>query len=89
MTVSYENEFIDNMIKNCHKRLISSFHLCYRSTDDLIVLNNKKCLDYLKEIYSSQLTNFDFTFITDSGGKLSTRLYDKHDFLHGTFSSYR
>ena len=45
-------------------------------------------LDYLKEIYPSQLTvekanksdhlagHLDLTFIIDSGGKLSTRLYD-------------
>ena len=56
-----------------------------------IVFNNKKFLDYLKEIYPSQLTvekanksdhladYLDLTFIIDSGGKLSTRLYDKRD----------
>ena len=60
-------------------------------TDDLIVFNNKKFLDYLKEIYPSQLTveeanksdhladYLDLTFIIDSGGKLSTRLYDKRN----------
>ena len=72
---SYENE-LDNM---------------YRYIDDLIVFNNKKFLDYLKEIYPSKLTvekanksdhlaNYlDLTFIIDSGGKLSSRLYDKRD----------
>ena len=90
---SYENEFLDNMIRSGHRRLARSFNLCYRYKDDLIVFNNKKFLDYLKEIYQSQLTvekanksdhledYFDLTFIIDSGGKLSTRLYDKrHDF---------
>ena len=48
----YENEFPDNMIRNDHRRL----NLCYRYIDDLIVFNNKKYLDYLKEIYPSQLT---------------------------------
>ena len=88
---SYENEFVDNMIKSGHRRLARSFNLCCRYTDDLIVLNNKKFLDYLKEIYPSQLTvekanksdhladYLDLTFIIDSGGKLSTRLYDKRD----------
>ena len=50
---------------------------------------DNKLLDYLKEIYPSQLTvekvsksdhladYLDLTFIIDSGGKLSTRLYDK------------
>ena len=73
------------------RRLARSFNLCYRYIDDLIVFNNKKFLDYLKEIYPSQLTvekanksdhladYLDLTFIIDSGGKLSTRLYDKRD----------
>ena len=66
-------------------------NLCYRYIDDLIVINNKKFFDYLKEIYPSQLTvekanksnhledYLDLTFIIDSGGKLSTRLCDKRD----------
>ena len=85
---SYENEFLDNMIKGGHRRLARSFNLCYRYIDDLIVFNNKKFLNY---IYPSELTvekanksdhladYLDLTFIIDSGGKLSTRLYDKRD----------
>ena len=88
---SYENEFLHNMIRSGNWRLARSFNLCYRYIDDLIVFNNKKFLDYLKEIYPSQLTvekanksdhladYLDLTFIIDSGGKLSTRLYDKRD----------
>ena len=87
----YENEFLDNMIRSGHRRLARSFNLCYRYIDDLIVFNNKKFLDYLNEIYPSQLTvekanksdhladYLDLTLIIDSGGKLSTRLYDKRD----------
>ena len=83
--------FLDNMIRSGHRRLARSFNLCYRYIDDLIVFNNKKFLDYLKEIYPSQLTvekanksdhladYLDLTFMIDSGGKLSTRLYDKRD----------
>ena len=44
---SYENEFLDNMIRSGHRRLARSFNLCYRYMDDLIVFNNKKFLDYL------------------------------------------
>ena len=78
-----------------YRRLARSFNLCYRYIevyiDDLIVFNNKKFSDYLKEIYPSQLTvekanksdhladYLDRTFIIDSGGKLSTRLHDKYD----------
>ena len=80
---SYENEFLDNMIKSGNRGLARSFNLCYRYMDDFIVFDNKKFLDYLKEIYSSQLTvekanksdhladYLDLTFIIDSGGKLS------------------
>ena len=95
---SYENEFLDNTIRSGHRRLARSFNLCYMYNvyiyihiDDLIVFNNKKFLDYLKEIYPFQLTvekadksdhlvdYLDLTFIIDNGGKLSTRLYDKDD----------
>ena len=85
---SYENEILDNMIRSGHMRLARSFNLRYIYIDDLIILI-EKILNYLKEIYPSQLTvekpnksdhlaNYlDLTLIIDSGGKLSTRLYDK------------
>ena len=88
---SYKNEFLDNMIKSSHRRLAKLFNLCYRYMDDFIVFKNSKFLDYLKEIYPSQLTAekanksdylgdyLDLTFIIDSGGKLSIRLCDKRD----------
>ena len=67
------------MIRSGHRRLARSLNLCHRYIDDLIAFNNKKFLEYLKEIYPSQLTlekakksdhlayNLDLTFITDSG----------------------
>ena len=88
---SNENEFPDNMIRSGHRRLTRAFNLCYRYINDLIVFNNNKVLDYLKEIYPSHLTvvkanksdhladYLDLTFIIDSGGKLSTRPSDKRD----------
>ena len=83
----YKNEVLDNMITSGHRGFARSFNLCYGYIDDLIVLNNKTFLDDLKDIYLSQLTAekanksghladyIDLTFIIDSGGKLSTRLY--------------
>ena len=65
--------------------------ICYRYIDDLIVFNNKKFGDYVKEIYPSQLTvekantsddlaNYlDLTFIIESNNRLHTKLYDKRD----------
>ena len=78
------------MIRSGHRRLARPFNLCLY-IDDLNVFNNKKFVIYLKEIYPSQLTvekanksdhltdYLHLTFIIDSGGKLSTRLYDKRD----------
>ena len=72
---SYENEFLDNMIRSVHRGLSRPFNLCYRYTDEMIVFNNKRFLDYLKEIYPSKLTaekanKLDHLAIIDSGGKL-------------------
>ena len=81
---SYESEFLDNMIRGGHRKLARSFNLCYRYIDDLIVFNNKKFGDYVKEIYPSQLTvekantsddlaNYlDLTFIIESNNRLYT-----------------
>ena len=88
---SYESEFLDNMIRGGHRKLARSFNLCYQYIDDLIVFNNKKLGDYVKEIYPSQLTvekantsddlasYLDLTFIIESNNRLYNKLYDKHD----------
>ena len=88
---SYENEFLDNMIRSGHRRPTRSFNLCCKYIDDLIVFNSKKFLDYLQEINPSHLTvkkanksdhladYLNLTFIIDSGGKFSTRLHHKRD----------
>ena len=79
------------MIRGGHRKLARSFNLCYRYIDDLIVFNNKKFGDYVKEIYPSHLTvekantsddlaNYlDLTFIIESNNRLYTKLYDKRD----------
>ena len=83
----YDNEFLDKMVRSGNRILAGSFNLCYRYINDLIVINSKKFLDHLREIYQAQLNvekakksdyleNYlDITFMIDSGGKLSTRLY--------------
>ena len=80
-----DNKYIPLIIKSD-----DAYPIKYYSTS-ATTFNNKKFLDYLKEIYPSQLTvekanksdhladYLDLTFIIDSGGKLSTRLYDKRD----------
>ena len=39
---SYENEFVNNMIGGGHRRLASSFNICYRCIDDLIVFISQR-----------------------------------------------
>ena len=79
------------MIRGGHRKLARSFYLCYLCIDDLIVFNNKKFGNYVKEIYPSQLTvekantsddlaNYlGLTFIIESNNRLYTKLYDKRD----------
>ena len=87
---SCESEFLD-MIRGGHRKLARSFNLCYRYIDNLIVFDNKKFGDYVKEIYPSQLTvektntsddltNYlDSTFIIESNNQLYTKLCDECD----------
>ena len=79
------------MIRSGHRKLARSFDLCFRYIDDLIVFNNKKFCEYVKDIYPSQLnvkkTNqsdnlasyIDLTCTIQKDRKLSTTLYDKRD----------
>ena len=88
---SYESEFLDILVRSGHRRLTRSFNLCYRYTADLIVLNNKKFIEYVKDIYPSELNvekanilddqaNYlDLTFIISNNNRLYTKLYDKRD----------
>ena len=88
---SCESEFIDSLVRSGHRRLARSFNLCYRYMDDLIVYNNKKFMDYVKDIYTSELNvekadrlddqaNYlDLTFIIGDNNRLHTKLYDKRD----------
>ena len=67
--------------------------------DDLIVFNNKKFTDYVRDIYPSELNvekvnrlddqaNYlDLTFIIGNNNRLCTQLYDKHDDFNFPFLS--
>ena len=66
---SYESDFLDNMIRRGHRKLARSFNLCFRHIDDLIVFNNKKFWEYVKDMYPSQL-NVEKTNQSDNLGKL-------------------
>ena len=96
---SYESEFLDSLVKSGHGGLARSFSLCYRYIDDLIVLNNKTFIDYVKDNYPSELNvekanrlddqaNYlDLTFIIGNNNRLSTKLYDRRDDFNFPFLS--
>ena len=53
------------MTRSGHRKLARSFNLCFRCINDLIVFNNKKLWEYVKDIYPSQ-HNFERTNQSDN-----------------------
>ena len=88
---SYENEFLDKLIKEGKRKLARKFNLSYRYIDDLISFNNKRFKEFISDIYPKELTISDTTestsvasyldllFTRDKSNKITTKLYDKRD----------
>ena len=88
---SYENEFLDKLIKEGRRKLAGKFNLSYRYTDDLISFNNKTYKEFISDIYPKELTisettestsiasYLDLLFIRDKSNNITAKLYDKHD----------
>ena len=88
---SYENEFLDKLIKKGKRKLARKFNLSYRYIDDLIFINNKRFKEFISDIYPKELTisettkstsvasYLDLLFIRDNSNKITTKIYDKHD----------
>ena len=88
---SYENEFLDKLVKEGKRKLARKFNLSYRYTDDLISFNNKIFKEFISDIYPKELTisettdstsiasYLDLLFIRDKSNNMTTKLYDKRD----------
>ena len=88
---SYENEFLDKLIKEGKRKLARKFNLSYRYIDDLISFNNKRFKEFIYDIYPKELTisettestsvasYLDLLFIRDNSNNITTKLYDKRD----------
>ena len=88
---SYENEFLDKLIKKGKRKLARKFNLSYRYIDDLISFNNKRFKKFISNIYPKELTISETTestsvasylnllFIQDNINNITTKLYDKRD----------
>ena len=49
---SYENEFLDKLIKEGKRKLARKFNLSYRYIDDLISFNNNRFKEFISDIYT-------------------------------------
>ena len=88
---SYENEFLDKLVKEGKRKLARKFNLSYQYIDDLISFNNKRFKEFISDIYPKELTisettestsiapYLDLLFIRDKSNNITTKLYDKHD----------
>ena len=88
---SYENEFLDELIKEGKRKLARKFNLLYRYIDDLISFNNKRFKELISDIYPKELTiseitestsvasYLDLLFIRDNSNNITTKLYNKRD----------
>ena len=88
---SYENEYLDKLIKEGKRKLVRKFNLSYRYTDDLISFNNKRFNEFISDIYPKELTISETTespsvasyldplFTQDKSNNIITKLHDKRD----------
>ena len=88
---SYENEFLDKLIKEGKRKLARKFSLSYCYIDDLISFNNKRFREFISDIYPKELTisettestsvasYLDLLFIRNNSNIITTKLYDKRD----------
>ena len=53
---SYENEFLDKLVKEGKRKLARKFNLSYGYIDDLISFNNKRFKEFISDIYPKELT---------------------------------
>ena len=88
---SYENDFLDKLIKKGKRKLARKFNLSYRCIDDLISFSDERFKEFISDIYPKELTisetvesssiasYLDLLFIRDKSNSIPTKLYDKRD----------
>ena len=88
---SYDNEFLEKLIKEGKRKLARKFNLSYCYIDDLTSSDNKRFKEFISDIYPKELTisettestsvasYLDLLFIRDKSNNITTKLYDKRD----------
>ena len=83
---SYENEFLDKLIKEGKRKLARKFNLSYH-----YIIKDKRFKEFISNIYPKELTisettestsvvsHLDLLFIRDNSNNITTKLYDKCD----------
>ena len=83
---SYENEFLDKLIKKGKRKLARKFNPSYRYIDELISFNNKRFKEFISDIYPKELTisettestsvasYLDLLFTRDKSNNITTKL---------------
>ena len=86
---SYENEFLNKLIKEGKRKLASKFNLSYHYTDDLIFFDNKRLKEFISDIYSKELaisetrestsvaSYLDLLFTRGKNNDITAKLFDK------------
>ena len=85
---SYENEFLDKLIKEGKRKLARIYSiLSYRYIDDLISFNNKRFKEFISDIYPKELTisettestsvasYLDLLFMRDGSNNITTVMH--------------
>ena len=87
---SYENEFLDKIVKEGERKFARRLNLSYHYTDDFISFNNKRFKEFISDIYRKELTISESTestsvasyldlLFTGDKNDMATKLYDKRD----------
>ena len=83
---SYENEFLDKLIKEGKRKLARKFNLSYHYIDELISFHNKRLKEFISNIYPKELTISETTestsvasyvnllFTRDKNNNITTKL---------------
>ena len=91
---SYENEFLDELIKEGKRKLARKFNLSYCYIDDLIFFNIKIFKEFISDIYPKELTisettestsiasYLDLYFIQGKSNNIMTKLYSCQAIFH-------
>ena len=73
---SYENEFLDKLLKEGKRQLATKFSLSYRYIYDLISFNTKRFKEFISDIYPNELNISETTESTSVASYLNLLLLE-------------